>query len=192
MARRRTSRGRGRHRRSVRPSVAIAGYTRPISLTATAAAATVLVTTRVGDVENYQPSDGGETVNRKLIRVGGQAMFAASLAAGKLIMAQFCLWAHPEQESWPAVTDFDPFNDGPGDRGFSGMLAPRSFCRRTFVMSTPAAGGVTETIQSQHMIRSKAERLLRPGWILSAGLYVRGDVGVVSRWDGLLRFVVAG
>lgn len=184
----RRGRGRRRHRRTA-PSVSIAGYTRPIDLSVAAPAsnATALVTADVADVV----TPGEETVNRKILRVGGQGFFASALAAGQIAMAQFCLWAHPEQEDWPAVTDYDPFNDGPGESHYAGMLAPRPFCRRTMVLAIPGSGQA-QTISEQHMISSKAERLLRPGWVLSAGLYVRGTSGVAVRFAALLRTVVAG
>lgn len=184
---------RRKHRRSRRsrtaPSVSIAGYTRLIDLSQAAAAAdaTALVTADVSDV--LTPAE--ETVNRKLIRVAGQAFFGAALSAGDYAVAQFCLWAHPKHEGWPTVAEYDPFNDGPGESGFEGLLAPRTFCRRTFVLAVPASGS-TQTIESQHMIRSKSERLLRPGWVLTAGLYVRGTSGVTVRHTSLLRYVVSG
>lgn len=182
---------RGRSAKRTAPSVSIAGYTRFIDLSAPALASgeTRLVTADVADVENTE----GETVNRKLVRVEGQAMFTAGIAADKYAVAQFCLWAHPKQEDWPTVDEYDPFNDGPGESSFEGMLAPRSFCRRTFVIATPTSGGVEEVITAQHMIRSKAERLLRPGWVLSAGLYLKAsDAGISARHTSLLRYVVAG
>ncbi len=188
--RRRSSRRHSRGRRRSTPSVAIAGYTRPISLTGAtgASGATSLITASVPDVVT-PPS---ETVNRKILRVGGQAFFAAGLAAGQTVMAQFCLWAHPKHEVWPPVSDYDPFTEGPGESSFEGMLSPRPFCRRTFVLAAPSSG-VAETISSQHMIRSKAERLLRPGWVLHSGLYIRGSTsGIQVSHQSLLRVVVAG
>lgn len=187
MRRKRHRRHRGRSR-TPRVAESVAGYTRPLALNQSVTGpGTSLTTIDVPDV--LTPAE--HTENRKLIRVGGTCMFAAGMPANRAVMAQFCLWAHPKQESWPSVTDYDPFTEGPGETGFEGMLAPRAFCRRTFVLVTPSSG-VTETITEQHMIRSKAQRLLRPGWILSAGLYVRGDSGVAVAWRGLLRFVVAG
>lgn len=189
--RRHTSHRRRRHtRRRIAPSTAIAGYTRRIQLDATAPnpdLKTGLVTVDVPGV--VTPSE--ETVNRKLIRVSGEAFFSCSLSAQENVAAQFCLWAHPEHEGWPSVDDYDPFNDGPGESGFEGMLAPRAFCRRTFVLAVPTSGSA-ETISSQHRISSKAERLLRPGWKLSAGLYVSGSSGVSVSHISLLRYVVAG
>lgn len=180
---------RRRRRRSIRPSPSIAGYTRLIDLEGTSAAGTTVLSTEdVPDVVGLAT----ETVNRKLIRVGGQAMFAAALAADQYAVAQFCLWAHPSHESWPTVADYDPFSEGPGETGFEGLLSPRTFCRRTFVLTTPASG-VAQTIETAHMIRSKAERLLRPGWKLTAGLYLRGSAaGIKVRHTSLLRYVVAG
>lgn len=190
MARRTHRRGghrRKRHRTA--PSVSIAGYTRPIDLqlAAPASDATGLITVDFPEVDNQS----GETVNRKILRVTGMGIFTAALAAGNYAMAQFCLWAHPKHESWPGVDEYDPFHDGPGESAFEGMLAPRTFCRRTMVLASPASG-VAETITQDHIIRSKAERLLRPGWVLTAGLYVRGTSGVTVRHTSLLRAVVAG
>lgn len=186
MRRRKNRRSR---RRRTAPSVSIAGYTRLIDLSGTAAAdgSTILVTADVADVT----TPATETVNRKILSVSGQAFFAASLQAGKYAAAQFCLWAHPEHEDWPSVADYDPFKQGPGETGFEGMLAPRPFCRRTFVQSIPATGS-SQTISAQHRIRSRAERLLRPGWKLTAGLYLRGDSASVVRHTSLLRTTVAG
>lgn len=188
--RKRRHRGRRRHRRREAPSVSIAGYTRPISLALAAPAsdATGLVTVDFPDVANTE----GETVNRKILRVTGQGIFTAALTAGQYAFAQFCLWAHPKHEDWPTVADYDPFNDGPGESAFEGMLAPRTFARRTMVLAVATGSGVAETITQDHLIRSKAERLLRPGWVLTAGLYVRGTSGVQMEHRSLLRAVVSG
>lgn len=187
MARKRTH--RRRRRRRLRPAESIAGYTRflDIKSTTSSGTGTDLQTVTFPDVM----TPGDHTENRKIVRVAGQAFFTANLAADKVCASQFCLWAHPEQEAWPSVSDYDPFNDGPGQSAFEGMLAPRAFCRRTLVLSTPSSG-VAQTVSNEHMIRSKAERLLRPGWILSAGLYTRADSGVSVRFTALLRAVVAG
>jgi len=155
--------------------------------TAPASDATLLVTADVPDVV----TPDSETVNRKILRIAGQAFYAAALTAGQYAVAQFCLWAHPKHEGWPTVAEYDPFNDGPGESGFEGLLAPRTFCRRTFVLAVPDSGS-GQTIESAHMIRSKAERLLRPGWVLTAGLYLRGTSGVAVRHTSLLRYVVSG
>lgn len=181
-------RHRGRRRRRTAPSVSVAGYTRVLDLAKAAPAsdATDLVTVDYPDVVNLS----GETVNRKILGVHGMGIFTAALAAGNYALAQFCLWAHPKHEEWPDVADYDPFNDGPGESGFEGMLAPRTFCRRTMVLASPASG-TAETITQDHTIKTRAERLLRPGWILSAGLYVRGTSGVNIRHTSLLRAVVA-
>lgn len=188
---RRSHRGRRRHRRRrVAPSVSIAGYTRRLQLDATAPSPdlkTGLVTLDVPDVET--PPE--ETVNRKILSVHGQAFFSASLSAQQNVCAQFCLWAHPSHETWPGVDKFDPFQQGPGEAGFEGMLAPRPFCRRTFILAVPQSGEA-QTISSQHTIRSKAERLLRPGWKLTAGLYLSGSAGVSVSHQSLLRVTVAG
>lgn len=178
-----------RKRRRTAPSVSVVGYTRRLRLfgSSPASEATALFTSDVPDVL----TPPAETVNRKLIRVSGEAFFACALTSGQNAVAQFCLWAHPKHESWPGVDEYDPFNDGPGKTGFEGLLAPRTFCRRTFVQTVPASGAA-QTISQQHMIRSRAERLLRPGWVLSAGLYVRGTSGVAVEHLSLLRYVVSG
>jgi len=182
-------RRRGGKRNRAHVSESIAGYTRLIglSMAAPGSDATGLTTVTFPDVAT--PAE--HTENRKILRVAGSCFFAAALSAGNYCAAQFCLWAHPKQESWPAVSAYDPFNEGPGESAFEGMLAPRAFARRTFILSVPSAGS-TQTISEQHMLRSRAERLLRPGWVLSAGLYVRGTSGVQATWNGLLRAVVAG
>lgn len=184
-------------RRRIAPSVSIAGYTRQIDLAGVCSQndVTGLVTQDVTDVANGRADENfeSETVNRKLIRVAGAAMFAARLNDGQHALAQFCLWAHPDHESWPTIAQYDPFTEGPGKPGFEGLLAPRTFCRRTFVLTSPSgSGGSVEIIQDQHMIRSKAERLLRPGWKLTAGLYFAGSDDVHVRHTSLLRYVVAG
>jgi len=189
MRRGHSRRRRGRKRGSAHVSESVAGYTRLIglSMAAPASNATGLTTVDFPDVQT--PSE--HTENRKILRVAGTCFFTAALAADKYCAAMFCLWAHPKQESWPNVSAYDPFNEGPGETAFEGMLAPRAFARRSFVLATPASGSA-QTISEQHTVRSRAERLLRPGWILSAGLYVRGSSGVSVSWNGLLRAVVAG
>lgn len=190
MRRRRRSHSRRRRRHRTAPSTSVVGYTRFIKLAGSVAAsnATSLITADVADVTT--PSE--ETVNRKLISVSGHGFFSAKLAANRLAAAQFCLWAHPEHEEWPSVDKYDPFNDGPGKAGFEGLLAPRTFCRRTMVLATPESGE-SQTISEDHMIRTKAARILRPGWKLSAGLYVQGDnVDIDVAHVSLLRYVVAG
>ena len=185
----RRSHHRRRRSRTTRPSTSIVGYTRRLRLFINApnSGATGLFTMDVPDVSTPDT----ETVNRKVIRIAGQAIFTASLAAGQNAVSQFCLWAHPAHENWPGIDKYDPFNDGPGESGFEGLLAPRTFCRRTFVLATPG-GGTAQTFSEAHIIRSKAERLLRPGWKLTAGLYVAGTNAVSVEHVSLLRYVVAG
>lgn len=178
-----------RHSRRAAPATSVVGYTRSLNLVQQLAGseATSLVTVDFPDV--VTPAE--HTENRKILRVAGQAFFTATIAANQYAMAQWCLWAHPDHEDWPGIADYDPFNDGPGETGFKGLLAPRTFARRTFVLAAPASGS-SQTISEQHMIRSKAERLLRPGWKLSAGLYTKGTANVTVRHLSLLRAVVAG
>lgn len=182
-------RRRGRKRNRAHVSESIAGYTRLIglSMAAPGSDATGLTAVDFSDVDT--PAE--HTENRKILRVAGAAFFAAGLTSGQYCAAQFCLWAHPKWEAWPTVSDYDPFNEGPGESSFEGMLSPRPFSRRTFILAVPPTGSA-QTISEQHMVRSRAERLLRPGWVLSAGLYVRGTSGVQVSWNGLLRAVVAG
>jgi len=189
MARRHSRRQRGSRRRREAPSVSIAGYTRFIDLTSPVSVGTG--TTRVeADIPDVVAPDT-ETVNRKILSVTGNAFFTAALPADKVCVAQFCLWAHPKHEDWPGVAEYDPFNDGPGESGYEGMIAPRPFGRRTFVLSTPSSGEA-QTISAQHLYRTRSERLLRPGWVLTAGLYTRSDIGTSVRFTALLRAVVAG
>lgn len=182
--------------RAAAVAVSIIGYTRLIDLSATAPASgnTVLVTQDVDDVRNGDPAQPqAETVNRKILRVGGQAFFSAGVGQDSHVVAQFCLRAAPGLDDWPTVVDYDPFQDGPGEQAWQGSASPRPFCRRTFVFGVAdSSAAATQVIEEQHMIRSKAERLLRPGWKLQAGLYVAGSQGVKVRWTGLLRSVVAG
>lgn len=198
MARSHSRRQRGRRSRSPHVAESIAGYTRVLDISATAAAnnGTTLQAIDVEGVENgdSEPGDvNAPTVNRKILRVAGKAFFSAGLARNQYAVAQFCLRAAPRLEGWPAVAVFDPFEDGPGHQAYEGMPSPRPFCRRTFVLSTADADpAVAALIQESHMVTSKAERLLRPGWKLQAALYVRGSSGVKVRWTGLLRTVVAG
>jgi len=184
-------RRRSKRSRSAAPSVSMVTYTRLIDLevTPTASDVTALATFTVPEVDNTT----GETQNRKLMSVHGQAMMAAKINAGAHAAALFCLRAAPELDDWPAVTDWDPFNDGPGGAGsYDGRPSPRPFGRKNFVCVTPGTGGVTEVFNQAHTYRSKAERLLRPGWVLQAGLYVRATAQTDVRVFGLYRFAVAG
>ena len=187
-ARRRRHRRRSRHRTA--PSASVVGYTRLLDLKAqadTTGAATVMTSADFPDVQNTS----GETVNRKILRVHGQAFFSAALSADEFAVAQFALWAHPKHLGVPTVAEYDPFKDGPGDPAFEGLPVKRPFGRRTFVLNTPGSG-VASTISSEHTYMTKAERLLRPGWVLSGVLYVVGSANVNMRWTALLRAVVSG
>jgi len=182
-----------RHRRSEAPSVSIATYQQFIQLVATTGGTNVTVMTDniFPNVEN----EGGETTNRKILRVSGSLCFAASMPADRALGALFCLRAAPELDAWPTVADFDPFNSGPTDNpgAYKGRMSPRPFGRRMFALATPAGGGVTEVITQQFRYSTKAERLLRPGWRLDMGLYVRGsNPGMEVKVAGSLSVVVAG
>lgn len=179
-----------RHSRT-KVSDSIVTYSRVIDLNGTGDGDTThLVQGQIPGVSNLS----GETTNRKIIRVVGTLMFSSNLSAGHHCYAMFALLAHPEIDgSFPPVTDWDPFEDGPGlGADFDGRPSPRPFGRRTFALLTPATGGVTETIQQAFRYSTKAERLLRPGWGLSAGLYLRATDGVQGRVGGVLRATVVG
>lgn len=199
MAHRRRRTRRFRHRRgSKRPSVSIATYSRLINLTATGSGLsngnTVLAHEVVNDVENKT----GETVNRKLLSISGELMFAAKIAAGETAVCMFAHLAHPAIHGMgdtPLTGDdsWDPFNDGPdGSTSYGGRLSPRPFGRRNFVLAAPPTGGEAEVVMNQHVYRTRAKRLLRPGWECSRGIYVRASSGVSVRLSGILRYSVAG
>jgi len=192
MARESYRRRRGSSRRAPRPSVSMATYPQVVALEATGIAdsATVVTSLALPDVENT----GGETENRKVIRVVGTLMFAAGLAANQHAYAMFALWAHPKLESFPTVTEFDPFNPGPakGATTYEGRPSPRPFGRKYFSLLTPESLGSVETISEAFRYHTKAQRLLRPGWILSAGLWIAATTGVKARVGGILQPTVAG
>lgn len=186
-------RRRRKRSRSDRPSVSIATYQQFVQLAvATGGTNVTTVTTSVfPNVENT----GGETVNRKILRVSGSLMFAANLVADRDLGAMFCLRAAPKDDAWPSVEDFDPFNAGPslGNVAYEGRPTPRPFGRRMFALVTPAGGGAAEVIQQAFRYSTKAERLLRPGWRLQMGLYVRGShPDIACKVGGVLSAVVAG
>jgi len=172
-------------------SESIVTYSRVVDLQGTGDGDTThLVQAQVSGVSNLS----GETTNRKIIRVMGTLMFSSNLGAGHHCYAMFALLAHPEIDgSFPPVADWDPFEDGPGlGADFDGRPSPRPFGRRTFSLVTPNSGGVVEVIQQAFRYSTKAERLLRPGWGLSAGLYLRASDGVQGRVGGILRATVVG
>ena len=193
MAKRRRSRFR-RRRRHERPSVSMVTYTRVIdqSFTAAASNATGLTAFDIPDVSN----DSGETVNRKIVGISGMLMMAAACGQNQHAVAMFAHRAAPELDSWPATSDWDPFNDGPdGSDSYKGRPSPRPFGRRLQVVTVPdtaLSASTAQIVQEAHRYHSKSERLLRPGWKLQAGIYVRGSTGVKVRVTGVLRYAVAG
>lgn len=190
---RRTMRRRRHSRRRESPSTSIVTQTSLVDLSVSNPNTdeTYLETQSLGQVEN----ESGETVNRKILRVVGELMFTSNLPANQLAVAMFALRASPSLDPWPAVSDFDPFDSGPdGSASYKGRPSPRPFGRRNFALVTPAGSGVVQTIENAFRYHSRAERLLRPGWRLQAGLYVRvrtsGNVHV--RIGGILRTTIAG
>jgi len=183
--------GRKRRYRSKGPAPSTATYTQKLILqgASTADGATALHTVAFEDIKNTS----GETVNRKIVRVTGSLQYAANPSAGKAVWGMFALRAAPELDPWPSVADFDPFNSGPGgsDTAYKGRPSPRPFARRNFIHFVQTGGSATQLFE-QFMLRSKAERLLRPGWQLSAGLYVAGDAVINVGVAGLIRVVVEG
>lgn len=183
------SRRRGRHRRRTAPSVSIVTQQSIIDLTVTG---TNLQTTQLSTGDFGVSTPGSETVNRKVLGVRGDLVFSMAAAAGKAGLAMFALWAHPDIEDWPTVAQFDPWSDDdqPGESAFEGRMHPRPYGRRIMALATPSSG-VAETVIRDERYRTKAERLLRPGWKLSYGLWVRSE-GVQVRVFGGLRATVAG
>lgn len=180
---------RRRKRRTSRPSVSTATYTRIIDLGVTPSdEETRLVTVAIPEVSNLE----GETVNRKLVAVRGQGIFTAQLATNKATAALFGLRAHAVSDDIPGPDVWDPFDDGPpvSSGSYTGRPSPRPFGRRSIVLATPP-GGDAQTISESHGYMTKAERLLRPGWQVSGHLWVRGN-GIAVRYWAVLRFTVEG
>jgi len=153
------------------------------------------VTTFTKNVLPNIKNTSGETVNRKIVRVTGSLMFAANMVADRDLGAMFCLRAAPLGDAWPEVSSYDPFNAGPalGNESYQGRPSPRPFGRRMFALVTPAGGGVGVTEMQAFRYSSSAERLLRPGWELSMGLYVRGShPDIACKVGGVLNVTVAG
>lgn len=195
MARKRTHHRRGSRRRHMAPSVSMVTYTRIVDLSVNGPSndATAVATADITDVTNTS----GETVNRKIVGIHGSAVLHCGLAANQHVAAMICFRAAPTLSDFPSIVEWDPFNDGPREgtdpTGYEGRPSPRPFARRNFVLATSShTASTTELVTEQHAFRSRAERLLRPGWKLQAGLYVRASQSVNVRWYGLLRFSVAG
>lgn len=182
-----------RRRRGTHVSESIVSLTRTVELEGTAAASEATTVTAVAIPQAVTPPE--ETVNRKILRISGQLMFAASLPADNHLYAVFCMLAHPLSEGatgFPSIEEWDPFNDGPGKTGYAGESSPRPFGRRRLVLNTPPSSSADVSAIFEPMdYRTKAKRLLRPGWALSAGVYVKGDT-VKWRLDGVLGVVIAG
>ena len=184
---------RHRRRRSHdRPSTSMVTYQRVIGLSGSSsgtANTTTVVSEQVDGVENT----GGETVNRKIVRITGELCFSSALTAGDDIVAMLAMWAHPKLDGFPSVDSFDPFTEGPtGAATYEGRITPRPFGRKYFALNVPASGAI-ETLSSEFRYHTKAARLLRPGWILSAGLWVRSTkLSKPFSLNGILSAAVAG
>lgn len=189
----RKRRSGGRRRRSRRPSVSVATYADLINLQAAPAAAdtTKAAIQNLSQVKNTS----GETVNRKIVRVSGDLAFATQPSAGHVVVAQFALWAHPEIDS-DGVTELDPFVTGPGgaqpSADYEGRPSPRPFGRKLFAHVLQTGGTATQFFESFRYM-TKAQRLLRPGWVLSAALWARStEANVNVSVGGAIRVVVEG
>lgn len=146
------------------------------------------------DIEGASNASG-ETTNRKIVSIRGTLMFASKLSAGSHAVAMFAMWAHPGIDDFPTLADFDPFDESgsdPQQPNYGGRPTPRPFGRKFFALATPQGGGEGEVIQQAFSYGTKAKRLLRPGWKLSAGLWVRASIGNVARCTGLVSVSVAG
>lgn len=183
---------RHRFRRRDTPSVSSVTYSQVLQMSLQTTQANQTVST-IQDVSNVS-NTSGETVNRKILRVTGNLAFAAQPSAGSTIVTMFALWAHPIATDPEILTDFDPFGgEGPGKPGFEGRPLPRPFGRRLFA-HTLQPGGTATQIFEELRYHTKAERLLRPGWKLSAGLWCRCATSGSHQTQigGGLRVVVAG
>ena len=191
--RKRRSRSRGRRRRMERPSVSVATYAQLLYIAGqtTQANTTVGKLQRVSQVKN----DSGETVNRKIVRVTGSLSYATQPPQGIANVAMFALWAHPIGMSDEELLGFDPFVTGPdGDAGtYEGRPHPRPFGRKMFSHVVQPSGTASQLFQ-QFEYRTKAKRLLRPGWRLSAGLWSRSTATDAQNFavGGAIRVVVEG
>lgn len=195
MARRGMTRRRRTGRRGAKVSESIATYTRLIDLVDTGSG---LTQTNVKSLTLDDDKTGiinEETQNRKILRISGEFFWTAGLGADQVAAAMFAFWAHPKAvTAAEGLEDFDPFAAGPalptGD--YEGRPTPRPFGRRSLVLSTPGASSEAQTISQSLRYSTKAERLIRPGWTLSAGLWTRASDTVSVRCTGVFRVVVAG
>lgn len=136
------------------------------------------------------------TTNRKIVRVTGDLCFTAALSADQAAVAMFALWAHPTAVT-PAegLLDFDPFDiaDNPqaGKEAYDGRPTPRPFGRRMFALNVPKSGSV-QTFTENFTYRTRAKRLVRPGWELHGALWARASNNAEIRLTGFLRAVVEG
>lgn len=193
MAERRMRRRKRRSRRRAAPGTSMVTYQQIVDLDSRppTAGTTQLVTQELSQVANLE----GETVNRKILRIAGDLAFATQPTAGHYVVAMFAMWAHPKLEDFPTVGAFDPFATGPAGAGtgtYEGRPSPRPFGRRMLVHTLQAGGAATQLFRDMRY-STKAERLLRPGWVLSAGLWVRSSqAGPVVKVSGLISVTVAG
>ena len=188
MARKMRRRRRSRRRKTV--STSVATYQRVVSIkmeTGSNTSDTHTASQTLTGIDNL----GGETVNRKIVGVSGTLAYAVQPSQDDQVVAMFALWAHPKVEDWYGSADWDPFDSGPdGSTSYEGRPTPRPFARRYFAHVIQSGGTSTQILQ-QHTIRSRAQRLLRPGWILTAGLWVRSTEAAKDvRVGGIISAVV--
>lgn len=192
MPRRMHRRRKHSRRRREAPSVSIATYQDIVNLdvSATAANRTFSSFATLSQVKN----DSGETVNRKILRVSGELAWATQPAAGFYTLGMFALWAHPEAQDLTDLSGFDPFASGPDGAAtsYEGRPHPRPFGRRLFVHAVQQNGQASQLFR-EFSYRTRAERLLRPGWQLTAGVWVRTNASTGrAKLAGPLSVVVAG
>lgn len=169
-------RHRGKRSRRTRKKVSESTATYVDLLDFTGSTSGTANTTTVQSVDFNGVHNDGETVNRKIIGVHGALAYCCQPSAGHYVAAMFALWAHPELESVPSISDFDPFQTGPQGAvtSYKGRMSPRPFGRRQFLHALQTGGTATQLF-SEERYHSKSERLLRPGWSLSGLLYLKSS-----------------
>lgn len=191
MPRERRYRRRSRRRRE-EVAVSHAAYLDQLGFQTTAGGSpntTVLRTVDVDSVEN----DPEQTTNRKLVSIAGSMLSSVKLQAGQVIGAMLCFRMVTDSDPWPAINVFDPFTVGPFPGStVGGRPVPLPFARR-FIAHAICNGGDPQTFTQEFRMRSRSERLIRPGWKLQAGLYVRCTAANTPIYvGGLLRLSVIG
>jgi len=192
MAYRKRRSKRRRSRRSIRPSESVVTYRKPLDMEMTSAASSTTVVSTL----SLLPGDTvRSTTNRKVVGARGSLAFSAKLSASETLVALFGLLAHPKLEDFPSIAEYDPFHeDGPlaGSATYEGRPSPRPFARRYFAL-TNVSDGAEQTLTERWVMKSRAGRLLRPGWELHAGIWLWSNAaGKKARVGGSLAFTVSG